>query len=191
MSKHKHEDIEVPEANLLPVMNIMFLLIPGLLLAMEVASMAAVVVTPPHTMASPQDNNPITPPDEQPLEFKVMVRGDGYSIVTNKQLEGAGAGVAQDSSAPTIPLAYSWAGGQDYQCYDYNELAQKAAQIKSAYPKESVVKINAEADVPMQVLVNTIDALRGEGCKLAESIQSGKEVSADCHFWNVVIEPMH
>ena len=31
--------------NLLPVMNIMFLLIPGLLLAMEVASMAAVVVS--------------------------------------------------------------------------------------------------------------------------------------------------
>ena len=43
--KSSMEEGEV-EANLLPVMNVMFLLIPALLLAREVARFAAVVVTP-------------------------------------------------------------------------------------------------------------------------------------------------
>ena len=49
--KKNAEEGEV-EANLIPVMNVMFLLIPALLLAMEVARFAAINVSPPKFAAS-------------------------------------------------------------------------------------------------------------------------------------------
>ena len=61
--KRSEGEIEVEEANVLPVMNIMFLLIPALLLAMEVASMAAIVVSPPKFAAAP-------PKEDQKKEFR-------------------------------------------------------------------------------------------------------------------------
>jgi biopolymer transport protein ExbD len=42
--KKKADDDENTDPNVLPVMNIMFLMIPALLLAMEIAKMAAVAV---------------------------------------------------------------------------------------------------------------------------------------------------
>ena len=45
--KQSKEPEEVTQADLLPVMNIMFLLIPALLMAMEFAQMAAITVVPP------------------------------------------------------------------------------------------------------------------------------------------------
>ena len=49
--KKKDQEIPVEEANVLPVMNIMFLLIPALLLAMEVASMPASSTACPRRLA--------------------------------------------------------------------------------------------------------------------------------------------
>jgi len=51
----KKNEIVVEDANVLPVMNIMFLMIPALLLAMEVASLAAIGVSPPKFAAAPSD----------------------------------------------------------------------------------------------------------------------------------------
>ena len=189
MAKSKNEEIEVPEANLLPVMNIMFLLIPGLLLAMEVASMAAVVVSPPKFAAATENQDQEKKPEDKPLDLKVMVKSDGYFISSSSQQEGADAGASQDSNMPTIPVAKTCTGPEDYECFDYKKLQAKAAEYKAAYPKEVVVKINAEPDISMQVLINTMDALRGDGCKLLESVQAGKEVPPECLFWNVIIEP--
>ena len=46
MGKKRYQEDEIV-ADLLPVLNIMFLLIPALLLAMEFASMASINVSPP------------------------------------------------------------------------------------------------------------------------------------------------
>ena len=51
MARKKFEE-KVVEADLIPVLNIMFLLIPALLLAMEVAKFSAITVSPPKFAAT-------------------------------------------------------------------------------------------------------------------------------------------
>ncbi len=185
----KSNEIEVEEANVLPVMNIMFLLIPALLLAMEVASMAAIVVSPPKFSAAPSDSKPEEEkPKEKPLNLKVFIMEDGYRITSSAQQEGAAAGASQDSSKPSIKLAKPGAPMDDYERYDYAALEAKAQEYKNQYPTEVVVTISAENTIPMQALVSTMDAVRGSDCKLLKAMQSGEAVPKECLFWQPVVE---
>ncbi|KIG15351.1 TolR-like protein [Enhygromyxa salina] len=167
-------------------MNIMFLLIPALLLAMEVASMAAVAISPPkHTDAPTTEPKP--PDDTKKLELKVFILSDGFRVSSAAQQQGADAGKALDSSAPTIPLAKPNAAADDYDRYDYAALGAIALDFKSAYPSETVVTISAENDVPAQVLIETMDALRGWDCKLGQ-VKADEEMPEACMFFRPVIE---
>ena len=183
----KNDEIEVEEPNILPVMNIMFLLIPALLLAMEVASLAAIAVSPPKFAAAPSDKKEEKKPDEKPLKFKVYILGDGYRITTAAQQEGAEAGKAQDSSAPSIPLAKQGAPMDDYDRYDYKALEDKAKELKAKAKHETVVTITAENNIPMQVLIKTMDALRGTDCKLL-MVGEEEEIPEECLFYQPIIE---
>lgn len=181
------ESIEVEEANVLPVMNIMFLLIPALLLAMEVASMAAVAVTPPRTSSAPSPKTPDEDPTEKSLGLRVFIQAEGFRVSSTDQQIGAEAGRAQDSSAPTIALAKPGAGAEDYDRYDYAALEAMAGDFKAAYPHESVVTVSAENDVPAQVLISTLDALRGIDCKLG-SVKADEAIPKQCLFYRPVVE---
>ena len=111
MARKKHEEIEVEEANVLPVMNIMFLLIPALLLAMEVASMAAISVSPPKFSAAPSEKKEQEKKDEKQLKLKIFIMEDGFRVSAADQQEGAEAGKSADSNSPSIPLKRDDAGG--------------------------------------------------------------------------------
>ena len=180
------EELEVEEANVLPVMNIMFLLIPALLLAMEVASMAAVAVSPPR-IADGKTTQSQPDPTEKSLELKVFIQAEGFRVSSTDQQIGAEAGRSQDSSTPTIPLAKPGAGPEDYDRYDYAALEAMAGDFKAAYPHESVVTVSAENDVPAQVLINTLDSLRGLDCKLA-GVGPEDDIPSDCLFFRPVVE---
>jgi biopolymer transport protein ExbD len=155
----------VVQADLLPVMNIMFLLIPALLLAMEFASMAEINVSPPKMCATCGEaaNTPKTPA----LEYKVMIRSDGFAPRT-----GSGP-------LPEIPLR----SGE----LDYEALAAATKALKSAHPDEVTVTVTAENDVPMAKLVQTLDTLRGDGCKLAP-VRQGEQPGSQCLFFSSIIE---
>jgi biopolymer transport protein ExbD len=157
---------ETVQADLLPVMNIMFLLIPALLLAMEFASMAAISVSPPKMCASCGEPDP-DKPVVKPLAFKVMIRSDGFVAST------------QGANMPEIPLK----SGE----LDYDALASTSRTLKSAHPDEVSVTVSAEGDVPMDKLIRTLDTLRGDGCKLAPVAQ-GEQPGAQCMFFSPVIE---
>jgi hypothetical protein len=175
------EEVTISEANVLPVMNIMFLLIPALLLAMEVASMAAVAISPPkHTNAPNTDKQP--PDDTKRLELKVFILSDGFRVSSAAQQQGAEVGKAQDSRAPTIALAKPNAAADDYDRYDYAALGAIALDFKSAYPTETVVTVSAENDIPAQVLIETLDALRGWDCKLGQ-LKADDEIPEACMFF--------
>lgn len=180
------EEIEVSEANVLPVMNIMFLLIPALLLAMEVASMAAVSISPPKFTDAPS-STPEPAAQEKKLELKVFILAEGFRVSSAAQQQGADAGKAVDSGAPTIPLAKLGAPAEDYDRYDYAALEVLAGEFKYAYPAETVVTVSAENDVPAQVLINTLDALRGLDCKLA-SLGPDDDIPGECLFFRPVVE---
>lgn len=180
------EEETISEANVLPVMNIMFLLIPALLLAMEVASMAAVAISPPKHSDAPSTQT--TPPDQpKPLELKVFIMSDGFRVSATGQQKGADVGRALDSSAPTIPLAKPNAPSDDYDRYDYAALGSTALDFKAMHPHESVVSISAENDIPAQVLIETMDALRGWDCKLGQ-VKAGDEIPEACLFYRPIIE---
>jgi biopolymer transport protein ExbD len=182
----KNEEVEVEEANVLPVMNIMFLLIPALLLAMEVASLAAVAVSPPKFAAAPSDKKEEEKKEEKPLQFKVFILDDGFRVTTAQQQEGAEAGQSQDSSGPSIPLAKPGADIKEYDRYDYKALEDKARELKAKAKHETVVTISAENNIPMQVLVSTMDAVRGSDCKLL--MAKDEEIPEECLFYQPIVE---
>jgi hypothetical protein len=185
MPRKKFEEEEV-QANLLPVMNIMFLLIPALLMAMEFASMAAINVSPPKFAVSAEQKEP-EEKKEKPLNLKVFVMEDGYRVSADGQQEGAEAGKATDSKAPTIPLAKAGAPLNDYERYDYNALEAAAKKYKSLFPNEVVVTVSAEAKIPMQAMIYTMDALSGRTCKIGKALK-GEKVPDDCYFWQPIVE---
>jgi len=183
--KTSMEEAEV-EANLLPVMNVMFLLIPALLLAMEVARFAAVTVTPPK-FAAQADDKKEEKKEEKPLNLKVFIMEDGYRVSAQGQQQGAEAGKSADSNKPTIPLAKAGAPLDDFERYDYAALEAEAAKYKSLFAHETVVTISAENSIPMQALIHTMDALRGKDCRMLKAMQ-GEEIPPECYFWQAIVE---
>nr|WP_276600484.1 MULTISPECIES: biopolymer transporter ExbD [unclassified Nannocystis] len=163
----KPPEEETVQADLLPVMNVMFLLIPALLLAMEFASMAQISVAVPRTVST-VDSQPKNPTQPE-LGFKVTIGRDGF------RTRSGGA----DAGPGTIPLS----SGD----YDYAGLAAAARDLKHLFPAESTVTITAEGDVPMDVLVRTIDVLRGDHCRLGKYAR-GEQPGDECLFWSPVIE---
>jgi biopolymer transport protein ExbD len=186
MAKKRYQEEEIV-ADLLPVLNIMFLLIPALLLAMEFASMASINVSPPKFSSAPSEPKPEEQKKEKPLNLKVFVMEDGYRVSADGQQEGAEAGKATDSKAPTIPLAKPAAPLNDWDRYDYAALEASAQKYKGLFPSETIVTISAEAKIPMQALIYTMDALAGRTCKLGKAMK-GEEVPSDCYFWQPVVE---
>jgi len=186
MGRKKFDEEEIV-ANLLPVLNIMFLLIPALLLAMEFASMASINVSPPKFSSAPSEPKPEEEKKEKPLNLKVFVMEDGYRVSADGQQEGAEAGKATDSKAPTIPLAKPATPLTEYDRYDYAALEASAQKYHSLFPKETIVTISAESKVPMQVLIYTMDALAGRTCKIGKALK-GEAIPEDCYFWQPVVE---
>lgn len=184
--KSKMEEVEV-EANLIPVMNVMFLLIPALLLAMEVARFAAISVSPPKYAAAAEKKEE-KKDEKEPLNLKVFIMEDGYRVSAQNQQAGAEAGKSADSNAPTIPLAKPGSDLKDFDRYDYAALEAKASEYKRLFSHETVVTISAENSIPMQALTRTMDALRGSECKLMGAMQSGEAVPEECLFWQPIIE---
>jgi len=167
-AKKLNQEGEV-EANLLPVMNVMFLLIPALLLAMEVAPFSSITVVPPKfsDLAEPNEK-----PTTEPLKFKVAVREDGFS--------------ARYGSSPESERSIDIPLGADGK-HDFVALEKRAAELKALFPEDVVVNITAESGIEYGTLVHSLDALRGSKCSLAGAFQ-GEEVPAECYFWSVVVE---
>ena len=164
---------KVVEANLLPVMNIMFLLIPALLMAMEFASMASITVSPPQHAARSED--PTTPPERE-MEVRVTVASDGIRVSATSADVGAGLADAREAKPSTV--ARTGEGDADY---DFAALTTLAEELKASSPETSKVIVSAEGDVHLQTLIYTMDALRGPSCSMAKGDPEG------CLLWRPVI----
>jgi biopolymer transport protein ExbD len=160
----------------LPVMNVMFLLIPALLLAMEVASMAAVAISPPKHQVGTSD--PVDPATAENLDLSVTILADGYRVTTGEQ---------KPSEVPIMPLAKPGTPLSDYERYNYIGLEDLVHEIKRKHPHETVVRVTAENDIPAQVLISTLDALRGTDCKLA-GVTADDSFPEACLFFRPVVE---
>ena len=168
--KPKHDPGEEAEANLLPVMNVMFLLIPALLLAMEIAPFASVPVQAPRF--STLTNEPSQDPPKELLRLRVVVREDGFS--------------ARYGSSPESEREIDIPLGTDGK-HDFAALEGRAAELKALFPDDPVVNLTAENGIEYGTLVQSMDALRGSECSLAGALV-GETVPPECYFWSVVVE---
>jgi biopolymer transport protein ExbD len=165
--KHKEED--EAEANLLPVMNVMFLLIPALLLAMEIAPFTAVPVQAPKFSDLADATST---PTQEPLRLRVHVRQDGFT---------ARYGTSPDSER-TIDIPLGTDGDHDYAA-----LEGRAAELKALFPDDVTVNISAENNIGYGTLVQSLDALRGRECSLDGALH-GESAPGDCYFWSPIVQ---
>lgn len=165
----KHNQEGEVEANLLPVMNVMFLLIPALLLAMEVAPFTSIVVQTPKfcNLGAPGDE-----PTHEPLRLKVIVREDGFT--------------ARYGSSPESERKIDIPLGTDGQ-HDYLALEERAAELKTKFPEDAMVTITAERNIDYGTLVQSMDALRGSECSLKGAL-FGEAAPPECYFWSVIVD---
>ncbi|MEM7160780.1 MAG: biopolymer transporter ExbD [Myxococcota bacterium] len=166
--RKRDEDAEV-ETNLIPVLSCLFLLIPALLLAMEVAPFTAVRVEPPkfcdgHTTANT--------PEHEPLRLRVHVRTDGFTTRYGSTIKS--------EREVDIPLSSDGA-------HDFAALEATASELKERFPEDTIVTISAENSVEYRTLVQSMDALRGRECSLKSAIY-GEHAPDGCYFWSVVVQ---
>lgn len=172
MSKRakKREEEPTVEADMIPVLSTMFLLIPALLLAMEIAPFASVRVEPPK-FSDLQDPSTTDKPKER-LRLRVHVRQDGFTARYGSSPES--------ERSVDIPL-----DGEGK--HDFVTLEQRAAELKELFPEDPVVNVSAENTIEYGTLVESMDALRGRECSLKGALY-GERVPDECLFWNVVVQ---
>lgn len=167
MARRRDQDEGSGDTSLLPVMNIMLLMIPALLLAMEVARMGAIPVSPPRFADG--GTRPLHG-QQTPLELRVFIAEDGFEL---------------GSTNAAMPERIALSTGSQH---DYAALEAAARRLHDLGAYHPTVRIDAEGSIPLSTLVSTMDALRGHGCHLA-GVTSGEDVPPECLFWSVMLDP--
>lgn len=172
LARAEEAEQEGGELNLVPFLDILVnTMIFLLATAAVVAPRANILTTAPTTNPRPGPE-----PAAEQLNLTVAVSKSGFIV-------GGAGGIlsAPDGTRPTIKCA---AALRDGRCpafvrstgkgasswvdrYDYGALERLASEIKTKYPKTRRAVLTADGHVPYQVMVRTMDTIRGEpsrGC---------------------------
>jgi biopolymer transport protein ExbD len=155
----EEEQHEGGELNLVPYLDIVVNTMIFLL------ACTATTVPLAHVHASSPKTDPVTqekrsgppPGSTEGLNLTVAISYGGFIVA------GSG-GVMRDEAGqlPTVPCTRSLVNNTcPRRGYDYEALARLARKIKRRYPRERKVYLTADRNVPYQVVVRTMDALRG------------------------------
>ncbi len=153
MAVKKKRVAEAEEVNLVPIMNLVTILIPFLLMAIQFVSLAVIdstlpAIGPPSTEQADED--------EKPLNLSVIISDEGYTVAgAEAVLPPAGEG-----DGPTVPCTEP--GCPDADAYDRDELRRLLNLIKDEYPNDETVILVPEPRVQYEVLVTTMDATRDD-----------------------------
>ncbi len=169
--REQDEGESAGELNLVPyldiVVNTVVFLLATTASALPVASIE--VLAPRYV---PPSEARAEAPAASALELSVTIGYRGFTVA------GAGGVMRSGGAGPTIRCRElagdrcrarfeqgAWRDG-----YDYAALEALARRIKARYPRERTVTLLADAGVPYQVVVHTLDTLRGRaahgGCRL-------------------------
>ena len=130
-SRHRHEAVEL---NITAFMNLMVILVPFLLITAVFSQVAILELNLPSSNDQP-GAEPETP------QFEVIVRGDRLEVGERN------AGLL--TGLPVTADGHDFAGLNDY-----------LKRIKAKYPDKVDASVLLEADVPYDVLVKVMDAVR-------------------------------
>jgi len=144
-------------------MNLILILIPLLLTAMETIKMATINVATPQIGPSEVNTPPEDRPEDKPLKLTVALTDRGITVFARDQvIENK-----DDPLGPTIPKI----DGEEEsltetgkmipgRVYDYNKLAEMLADIKAANPAEENIIITAESNIKYHYIIKIMDAAR-------------------------------
>jgi biopolymer transport protein ExbD len=178
LGEELHE--ESGELNLIPYLDIVMNIIMFLLATVTFsATLTSINVNLP--TASTALTTPTEAPPRPELNLVVSVTDKGYTIATSGtvlfrgfRLEtpspGQTAVVQTTAELPTLPLV----GGQ----HDMAGLTRTLLQIKERYPSEERAILTATPQIPYELVVHTMDAMRSaDGKLLFPSVLLGTGVS--------------
>ena len=155
---------ESGELNLIPYLDIVVNIIMFLLATITFSAvMGNINVNTPTTATVAPGEQPEDKP-KQDLNLTVSISERGYTIAASGGVlyEGwtwGGEGLVQTTTnIPTIPMK-----GTEY---DYGRLTEQMALIKSKYPDELRVIVNANPQITYEKVVAAMDAIRNEGPKV-------------------------
>lgn len=184
--RHKVE-LDMPELNLNPMMDLFAVLIPALLMMSAVVEVTVLNVSAPSIGGEASAEQ--KPPDKPPLNLTVTITDKGYLVSgSGGVLSGPGVNPQpqQTGQPPTIPIVQKSVGCSpfrgtwppprsknrgDKKCtdpyekrtfwvYDTTQLIRKVMEIKDAFPEERRIVIQAEPDVEYEAVIDVMDATR-------------------------------
>jgi biopolymer transport protein ExbD len=160
MSRRRKKNEQIDELNLKPAMNLILILIPLLLSAMEAVKIAVINVATPQIGPSSTASAPDQKPEEKPLKLTIALTDRGItifakdSVIENKD----------DPLGPTLPKidGEESEGGKlvKTKVYDFDGLQKILKDIKNENPTEENVIIQGEATTKYKYIINVMDAAR-------------------------------
>jgi biopolymer transport protein TolR len=146
------EHSEIGELNIVPYLDILMNLIMFMLLSITGLSAFGILnVNAPNYGPAAQ----VTDEGDKPkLLLSVLISKKGFYVAATGGVLGQQQGPSNPAEAP--PSIPKTAVGE----YDYTALTQSMVNVKKDFPSESKVIVGAEGDIPYEVLVQTMDAIR-------------------------------
>lgn len=160
MAKKRKEELVDTDLNLTPAMNLILILIPLLLAAMETMKLAVINVATPQIGPSSEVTPPDQAPDEKPLKLTIALTDRGLHLYARDQvIENK-----DDPLGPTIPKK----DGEEVvdgkpvpgKVYDNEKLTQMLSDIKDENPTEENIIISAESHIKYRYIIQIMDASR-------------------------------
>jgi biopolymer transport protein ExbD len=145
-------DEEGGELNIVPFLDIIMNVLMFVLATVSVTFTATLDTFPPKAGGGGR------PPTKPTLGFTVFISGEGFG------LKASGGNVAPGCNGTGSGLAVGKKNGE----YDYASLNACADKLKKANPdfaEETQVIITASPNIPYQVVISTMDAVRSTGDK--------------------------
>jgi biopolymer transport protein ExbD len=160
MAKKRKEEKVDTDLNLTPAMNLILILIPLLLAAMETMKLAVINVATPQIGPSSEVTPPDQAPDEKPLKLTIALTDRGLHLYARDQvIENK-----DDPLGPTIPKkdGEEMVDGKPVpgKVYDNEKLTQMLSDIKDENPTEENIIISAESHIKYRYIIQIMDASR-------------------------------
>jgi biopolymer transport protein ExbD len=144
---------EGDQLNIVPYLDILMNLIMFMLLSITGLSAFGIL-----NVSAPNYGGPaaqISDEGDKPkLLLTVLISKKGFYVAATGGVLGQQQQPANPAEAP--PSIPKKADGT----YDYTALTQSMVNVKKEFPSESKVIVGAEGDIPYEVLVSTMDAIR-------------------------------
>lgn len=182
MGRLKRPPEEETELNLAPIMNMVIILIPLLLLSVVFMEVAVINITAPKLATGAPSNPKPKKDEEKPLNLTVAVSAQGFRIAAQDAPLTAIGGCPQ--TGPTICLAKTEINPADkfrqarevmakqgikqgeaplnegMKAYNWRELYNQLMKIKAKFPKETIINVTGDADIPFAMIVRVMDVAR-------------------------------